>query len=119
MCKNSRGISIIADRSREDCRMAAFCRNRVVLMMIGTVGNIGLLGAGQATSSTSASIDRALLDKYCVLCHNEKLKTGGFALDKVDVNKVSANTEVLEKVVRKLRSRQMPPDGAPRPDQAV
>jgi hypothetical protein len=66
-----------------------------------------------------AAIDRSLLDKYCVTCHNEKLKTGGLALDQVDVNQVRQNAEVLEKVVRKLRSQQMPPEGLPRPDAAT
>jgi hypothetical protein len=67
----------------------------------------------------SAPIDRSLLDQYCVTCHNETTKTGGLALDKVDLSNVRGNNEVLEKVVRKLRSRQMPPDGLPRPDQAT
>ena len=77
------------------------------------------LGAAQANGTASASIDRSLVDKYCVTCHNEKLKTGNLALDKVDLSNVKANADVLEKVVRKLRSHQMPPDGMPRPDQSV
>ena len=63
--------------------------------------------------------DRALVDKYCVTCHNQKLKTGGLTLDQVDIADAKGNSEVLEKVVRKLRSRQMPPDAMPRPDQAT
>lgn len=62
---------------------------------------------------------RALLDQYCVTCHNEKLKTAGLQLDKVDVGRVAANAEVLEKVVRKLRAGEMPPAGQPRPDRAT
>jgi hypothetical protein len=64
------------------------------------------------------SIDRTLLDRYCVTCHNTRLKTGGLALDSADVNQVSANEEILEKVVKKLRSGQMPPSGARRPDRS-
>jgi hypothetical protein len=37
------------------------------------------------------------------------LKTGGLSLDAVDLTDVSANARVLEKVVGKLRSGQMPP----------
>ena len=62
---------------------------------------------------------RALLDRYCVTCHNKRLKTAGLMLDAVDVNDAAAHGEVLEKVVRKLRSGQMPPEGRPRPDAAT
>jgi hypothetical protein len=63
-----------------------------------------------------AEIQRALLDRYCVTCHNEKLKTAGLVLDKIDVAKVSDSAEVWEKVIRKLRTGAMPPTGMPRPD---
>src|SRR5580700_6125671 len=62
---------------------------------------------------------RAVLDKYCVTCHNQRLKTGGLTLDNVDLAKVPAQAEVWEKVVRKLRSGTMPPAGLPRPDAAT
>src|SRR5689334_7581877 len=69
-------------------------------------------------ASASASAQRALLDRYCVTCHNEKLKTAGLMLDQMDVSNVAENAAVWEKVVRKLRGRAMPPAGAPRPDKA-
>ena len=59
---------------------------------------------------------RELFDRYCVTCHNERLRTAGLLLDRLDVSRVHANAETLEKVVRKLRSGQMPPAGRPRPD---
>jgi mono/diheme cytochrome c family protein len=62
---------------------------------------------------------RAVIDKYCVTCHNEKLKTAGLMLDKLDVEHVADGAEVWEKVVRKLRTHEMPPPGRPRPDQAT
>jgi hypothetical protein len=62
---------------------------------------------------------RELLDRYCVTCHNDRLQTGGLSLDGVDLAEVSAHAEVLEKVVRKLRKGQMPPEGRPRPEPAV
>jgi cytochrome c5 len=64
----------------------------------------------------AASPQRALLDKYCVTCHNQKLLTAGLALDKADVTNVPAGAQVWEKVVRKLGTRAMPPLGMPRPD---
>ena len=62
---------------------------------------------------------RAVLDKYCVTCHNQRLKTGGLTLDNMDLAKVPAQAEVWEKVIRKLRSGTMPPAGLPRPDAAT
>ena len=62
---------------------------------------------------------RELLDRYCVTCHNERLQTAGLMLDRVDLAQVAINADVLEKVVHKLRSGQMPPEGRPRPDDAV
>ncbi|HYK57819.1 MAG TPA: DUF1592 domain-containing protein [Bryobacteraceae bacterium] len=59
---------------------------------------------------------RALLDQYCITCHNEKLKTGGLELDKLDLDQVGAHAETWEKVVRKVRAGVMPPAAARRPD---
>ena len=72
-----------------------------------------------AQPGTANAPSRELLDRYCVTCHNERLKTAGLMLDTVDVTDVAGHTELLEKVVRKLRSGQMPPEGRPRPDQAT
>jgi len=55
-------------------------------------------------AQTSASPQRALLDQYCVTCHNERSKISGLALDTLDVTKVSEHADVWEKVVRKLRA---------------
>ncbi len=62
---------------------------------------------------------RAVLDQYCVTCHNQRLKTAGLTLDTMDLAKVPAQAQVWEKVIRKLRSGTMPPAGLPRPDAAT
>jgi mono/diheme cytochrome c family protein len=62
---------------------------------------------------------RALVTRYCISCHNDRLKSGGLALEAVTAQDVSQHPEVWEKVVRKLRVRQMPPVGLPRPDDAA
>jgi hypothetical protein len=62
---------------------------------------------------------RTILNRYCVTCHNEKLKVAALSLDGADVENPSASAEVWEKVIRKLRTRAMPPVGAPRPDAAA
>ncbi|HEX2460152.1 MAG TPA: c-type cytochrome domain-containing protein, partial [Vicinamibacterales bacterium] len=56
-----------------------------------------------------ASTHRRTLDRYCVTCHNEKLKTAGLMLDVADVANPGAGAEVWEKVVRKMRTSTMPP----------
>ena len=52
-------------------------------------------------------------------CHNERLKTGGLALDRVDPSRVGAQAEVWERVLAKLRTREMPPPNLPRPTPTV
>ncbi len=62
---------------------------------------------------------RDLVSKYCVSCHNQKLRTGSLALDTVDADHPPASAEIWEKVIVKLRSRAMPPPGIRRPDNAT
>ncbi len=75
--------------------------------------------ASQTATRQPTSPSRALLDQYCVACHNERLKTAGVMFDKVDLGRADVHRELFEKVVRKLRSGQMPPQDRPRPDQAA
>src|SRR5262245_15559725 len=66
-----------------------------------------------------ASSQRALMDRYCVTCHTLRQKERGavpIALDTADVKNVSSQSELWEKVVRKMRGGLMPPPGLPRPD---
>ena len=74
-----------------------------------------LLGIA-AVVALSAQEPQALLNRYCITCHNAKLKTAGLEIDKLDLHNASPNAETWEKVVRKLRAGMMPPAGAPRPD---
>ncbi len=67
----------------------------------------------------AAGPDRAFLDQYCIGCHNEKAKTAGLMLDKMDLGRVGEGAETWENVVRKLKAGMMPPSGARRPDRAV
>ncbi len=70
--------------------------------------------AGQGSSSVAEH--RALLDRYCVTCHNEGLDTAGLALDTTGLEQVSDDAAVWEKVIKKLHAGMMPPAGRPRPD---
>jgi cytochrome c551/c552 len=71
-----------------------------------------------AVAPPQAGAQQAVLDRYCVTCHNQKLKTGGLELDKLSLTRAGADAETWEKVVRKVRAGMMPPAGAPRPDRA-
>src|SRR6476646_9735627 len=79
----------------------------------------GAVGVEQIAKPQTAPIDHALLNQYCVGCHNEKTKTAGLALDKLDLEHPGADPEAWEKVVRKLRAGMMPPSGLPRPDRTT
>ena len=71
-----------------------------------------------ATTAGSAAA-QATVQKYCVTCHNDRLKTGGLSLAGIDVATPSAHAETWEKVIRKLRTGAMPPPNAPRPAAAT
>jgi mono/diheme cytochrome c family protein/cytochrome c553 len=81
------------------------------------------LGAQQGGASPAAASDasrpRALVNQYCVPCHNTKLKTANLLLDELDLTRLGGAAEIGEKVVRKLRAGLMPPTGMRRPDPAT
>jgi mono/diheme cytochrome c family protein len=93
------------------------------LIAFGTILFAAHSGAARQTvapiSSHAPAEHRALLDKYCVTCHNARLRTASLQLDTADVARPGGNAAVWEKVVRKLRAREMPPPGMPRPDEAA
>jgi mono/diheme cytochrome c family protein len=71
-----------------------------------------------AATVAAAGPSRALIDTYCVGCHNERAKVGGLALDTVDLTNAGEHAEIWEEAVRKLRGGLMPPPGSRRPPQA-
>ena len=100
---------------------------RQLAVLVGATSLIAALtydvqgrGAAQAPSPAAVAADRqVVLGRYCVTCHNEKVKSGGLALSRLDLASVGKNAEAWEKVVRKVRTGAMPPVGRPRPDKAV
>jgi hypothetical protein len=82
---------------------------------IGCVATFGLQISFAQTTPPAASPQRALLDKYCVTCHNDHAKTGGLTLEKIDLANIPANAETWEMVIRKLSVGAMPPAGMPKP----
>ena len=85
-------------------------------------GSSGSALAERAAHQPEAHADsapaRVVIDRYCIACHNQRAKTAGLMLDVADLAQVARNGEIWDKVVRKLRSRAMPPAGRPRPDEA-
>jgi cytochrome c551/c552 len=75
------------------------------------------IGAAPQTAPAAgpAADSKALLSRYCVSCHDGRLKTGGLALDGMNLADIPAGAEVWEKVIRKVRAGMMPPAGMPRP----
>ena len=87
---------------------------RLLAALVAAAG----LGSAVMTGSAAAPVagTRDVLDRYCVTCHNTRLKTAGLQLDTLDPGDVRENAAVWEKVVTKLRTGEMPPPGRPRPD---
>ena len=95
------------------------------LVAAGSPGGQQSASAPQPSSSPAPPAGesyRATLDKYCVTCHSDiqhKLGRNPLSLQTADVVNPSADAELWEKVIRKLRARLMPPTGRPRPDDAT
>jgi mono/diheme cytochrome c family protein len=79
--------------------------------------------AAVPTATVSVAADpaaqRAIVNQYCVPCHNARLKTAGLLLDQLDLEHLGAHADIGEKVVRKLRAGLMPPTNNRRPDPAT
>jgi hypothetical protein len=71
-----------------------------------------------ASALVGVSSHQALVNRYCVNCHNDRRASGGFSWTTLDLSKPEENAEQAEEVIRKLRAGLMPPAGAPRPDAA-
>lgn len=69
--------------------------------------------------ASTAAAHGATLSRYCVTCHNGRLKTAGFVLDPAGLTHVADGVETWEKVVTKLRNGAMPPPNAARPDETT
>jgi mono/diheme cytochrome c family protein len=97
--------------------LACFVAWMIVVAGVASQGQGQGQGQEQARSQPPAS-HGALINQYCVTCHNQRAKTGGLALDTLSLSNIPAGAETWEKVIRKIRGAQMPPAGMPRPSQA-
>ena len=97
---------------------------RVLAVLIGLLGapgqpRVAAAQTAEPAAPGSAETVRATLDRFCVRCHNDRLRTAGLALDTHDLAHVGADAETWEKVIVKLRAQTMPPAGSPRPAEAT
>src|SRR5580658_5955175 len=70
---------------------------------------------GSVIPGDVANPNRAFVNKYCVTCHNARLKTANLTFDLTDLNHPEHDALTWERAIRKLRGGMMPPPGAPRP----
>ena len=117
------------NRNRLSCDSRPVRRGRRSVFGIAVAVGVWLAASMNAVSGQSAAPSpaapanttaqqRALLDKYCVTCHSDRMKTANLSLQGLDLAKVADHAEVWEKVIRKLRAGVMPPPGVPRPSLA-
>ncbi len=98
-------------------------------LLIGILLGGGLFASPAAAQNTAepaaddaATEYRQLLNRYCVGCHNDRTLTAGVTLQRLDLTRAGEDpheTVTWEKVIRKLRTRSMPPAERPRPDEAT
>jgi len=84
----------------------------------GCVVVLFLVIAASGKAQTSQPVDsfQAQVKQYCATCHNDRLRTAGVSFDGLNLSKVGDNSALLERVLRKVKTGQMPPAGMPRPD---
>ena len=93
-----------------------------VVFAVGLAAPVVTLWSAQAPATSASHAQpqtvpvRAVLDKYCVSCHNQKLNVAGLNLAGLDADGVGSAADVWENVARKFRTHEMPPPGRPRPD---
>ncbi len=75
--------------------------------------------ASWSPSAGTADEQNQTLRRYCMTCHNDRMRTGNLSLAGFDVASPAERPDLAEKVIRKLRLGMMPPPGARRPEEPV
>src|SRR5260370_1965319 len=92
---------------------------RILILAVMEVSAIKTETPQSRCALLGAGVDgQALVNRYCLDCHSTSLKTGGLALEGLDIHQVSGHADEWEKVLRNVRSGEMPPRGLPRPTPA-
>src|SRR5437763_17144539 len=91
----------------------------VAFAIVSTSSSTFQAATPQQQTASAASPHQALINQYCVTCHNQRSKTANVMFDTMDLSDVSKNADIWERAVRKLRGGMMPPPGARRPELAA
>ena len=97
-------------------RVLCICGVVLFALISGRSRTVGVQRPLSAASPAAAQ--QALVQQYCITCHNDRAKQGGLSLENQNIVAAGDNPELWEKVVRKLRAGVMPPPGVRRPSLA-
>src|SRR5260221_570695 len=95
--------------------MKRFICVSALVVLIASLAILETRAVGQTPATAAPDQHRAMLNTYCVTCHNARLKTGGLALDGLNLQAAADDAQTWEKALRKLRGHLMPPPGSPQP----
>ena len=112
-CLTLISVAFVAGQAPRPRRPSGSARGGVIARPVATAQQPA---AAPVAPAPDVAKQRAVLDQYCVVCHNQKLKTANLLLDQLDLAHFADRPELGEKIVRKLRAGMMPPTGMPRPD---
>jgi len=97
--------------------MKRFIFASALVVLIASPAFLQNRAVGQTPAAAGPDPHRAMLNTYCVGCHNTRVRSGGIAFDSLDLQAAADDAQIWEKALRKLRGRLMPPPGAPQPSQ--
>jgi mono/diheme cytochrome c family protein len=89
----------------------AYCTLVGLIVSALTTASLGI-----SQTQTGAASSSAVFAQYCVVCHDNQKRTAGVSLQGLDLSKIGDHAALLERVLRKVNTGQMPPAGMPRPD---
>jgi hypothetical protein len=94
-------------------------KKSIFVLLVLMIPGLCLAQTPAATSSEQLQSYYDLLDEFCVSCHNwiDQTPDGRpLLLDEMNLGDLGANLEEWERVVRRLSTEQMPPQGQPHPN---
>jgi hypothetical protein len=91
----------------------------VALPLRATPGQVPAAASARSGSTSTVAPYQALINEYCLGCHDDDQRTGGLSFGELNVANLAGHTDTWEKVTRKLRGRMMPPAGRKRPDEGA
>ena len=97
-------------------RKVLLCTSAAIMSLLFMHGNANSQSVHSSEEDVAAHTE--LVQQYCVVCHNDTIRTANLSLQNLDLTEVSQDAEIWEKVIRKLRAGMMPPPGMPRPSLA-